>query len=90
MQLSNQLDMTDALDCYLTNQISVSELQVRLAGIAWDILLDDDTPSGRERAVRARAWARRVQQRRLDRGRAEGTILPTAAHTLGTPAHPRA
>ncbi len=44
MQLSDQLDMTDALDRYLTGQISVSELQVRLAGIAWDVLLDDDTP----------------------------------------------
>jgi len=44
MQLSDQLDMTDAIDRYLAGQISVSDLQVRLAAIAWDVLLDDDTP----------------------------------------------
>ncbi len=44
MQLSDQLDMTDALDRYLTGQISVSDLQVRLAGLAWDVLIDDNSP----------------------------------------------
>ncbi len=47
MQLSDQLDMTDALDRYLTDRISISDLQVRLVGIAWDVLLDDNSPGAK-------------------------------------------